>query len=177
MSNQRSLEYVKSRIRSGTTGLTDCIYDSMFEVSPINFLPKDCNNSQLWVNEYNGNGKIISELHYDNGKIISELHYDIDTDFNYFTMSRNINDGTLLFMQTVIEDVLNRVMTAATCNKKIMLEVPNDKDFLNSHHIKYTIGNIVCCSEYSEKFATNEKPYLTSRYTAILPIKFEIVKD
>lgn len=28
-----------------------------------------------------------------------------------------------------------------------------------------------------EEFATNEKPYLTSRYTALLPIKFEIVKD
>ena len=58
-----------------------------------------------------------------------------------------------------------------------MSEVPDDKDFFNSHHIKYTIGNIVCCTEYSEEFATKDKPYLTSRYTALLPIKFEIVKD
>ena len=165
MVNQRSLEYIITRIKSGETGLTDCIYDSMFEVSPVNFLNQEDNEGQVWVNRC------------ANGEIISELYYDINADFNYFTMSRNINDGTLLFMQTAIEDVLNKVMSTVTYNKKIMSEVPNNKDFINSHHLKYTIGNIVCCTEHNEEFATKEKPYLTSRYTALLPIKFEIVKN
>lgn len=165
MVNQRSLEYIITRIKSGETGLTDCVYDSMFEVSPVNFLNEEDNEGQVWVNRC------------ANGKIISELYYDINVDFNYFTMSRNINDGTLLFMQTAIEDVLNKVMSTVTYNKKIMSEVPNNKDFINSHHLKYTIGNIVCCTEHNEEFATKEKPYLTSRYTALLPIKFEIVKN
>ena len=163
MINHRMLEYIKTRIISGETRFTVCIYDSMFEVSSVNFSPKECNNSKLWVYEYNG-------------KIISELYYDTNADFNYFTMNRSIKDGTFLFIQTSIKDVLNKVMSATTFNKKIINELPYDKDFFNCHHIKYTVGNIFCL-EYNEEFATKEKPYLTSRYTALLPIEIEIVKD
>lgn len=165
MINQRSLEYIITRIKSGETELTDFVYDSMFEVSPVNFLNEEDNEGQVWVNRC------------DNGKIINEVYYNVNADFNYFAMSRNVNDGTLLFMQTAIEHVLNKVMLTATYNKEIMSKVPNNKKFIDSHHLKYTIGNIVCCTEYSEEFATKEKPYLTSRYTALLPIKFEIVKN
>ena len=91
-------------------------------------------------------------------------------------MNRSIKDGTFLFIQTSIKDVLNKVMSATTFNKKIINELPHDKDFFNCHHIKYTLGNIFCL-EYNEEFATKEKPYLTSRYTALLPIEIEIVKD
>lgn len=165
MINQRSLEYIITRIKSGETELTDCVYDSMFEVSPVNFLNEEDNEGQVWVNRC------------ANGKIINEVYYDVNADFNYFTMSRNINDGTFLFMQETMQEVLNKVILGKTYNKKIMGIIPNYGNYFDSHHFKYTIGNIVCCTEYSEEFATKEKPYLTSRYTALLPIKFEIVRD
>ena len=51
------------------------------------FLNEEDNEGQVWVNRC------------ANGEIISELYYDINADFNYFTMSRNINDGTFLFIE------------------------------------------------------------------------------
>lgn len=157
-----SIEYIKGRIKSGDARIAICKFDSMYEMSPYEVLEiKDTNE--------------ICET-TSSGKIISEVYYDENAEFNYFTMSRNQNDGTLLFMRETVKEVLEKVLRCETYNVDILKEIPDDEEYFKKHHFKYTIGNIVCCSEHGDEFSTKEKPWMKSRFTALLPIKFEIVE-
>lgn len=163
----KSLEYVKQRIAEGNTGLSDCNYESMIEYSPVDIF-EEIYGKGSW-----GNGIGIGS---ENNKI-ADIYYDPDAEFNYFTMNRNTNDGTLLFDFEAMKNVLDNVLSCSTYNKTVMAEVPNDREYINTHHYKYTIGDIVLCQEYGDKFATEEKPWMRRRTTALMPIKFEIVEN
>lgn len=161
-----SLQYIKRRISKGTTNLSDCNYETMEVFNTIDIFEGMCNSRSL------ENGVTIGT---DNNKI-AEIFYNPDVDFNYFVMSRNSNDGTLLFDLKAMQDVLSKVLYCQTYNKAILSEVPDNQKFFDTHCFKYTVGDIVLCQEYDDsKFATDEKPWLKRRTTALLPIKFEIV--
>ena len=83
----KSLDYIKQRISDGTTGLTDCNYESMTEINTIDIFEKLMKSRNLQ------NGITVGT----NEHKIANISYDPNSDFNYFTMSRNINDGTLIF--------------------------------------------------------------------------------
>lgn len=38
-------------------------------------------------------------------------------------------------------------------------------------------GNFVLAEEFGDQFATKEKPWMKSRFTAMLPIKFNVVRN
>ena len=109
--------------------------------------------------------------------MLSEVYYDSNADFNYFSMNRNCNDGTLIFDMEAMQQVLMKVLSCQTYNKAVLVEVPDDMEFFNTHHFKYTVGDIVLCQEYSNEFGTKEKPWIKRRTTALLPIKFEVVEN
>lgn len=161
-----SLQYIKQRISEGTTNLSDCNYETMEAFNTIDIFERICNSRSL------ENGITIGT---DNNKI-AEIFYNPDAEFNYFTMSRNSNDGTLLFDLEAMQDVLSKVLYCQTYNNAVLSEIPDNQEFFDTHCFKYTIGDIVLCQEYYDsKFATDEKPWLTRRTTALLPIKFEII--
>lgn len=161
-----SLQYIKQRISEGTTNLSDCNYKTMEVFNTIDIFERMCNSRSL------ENGVAIET---DNNKI-AEIFYNPDVEFNYFTMSRNSNDGTLLFDLETMQDVLSKVLYCQTYNNAVLSEIPDSQDFFDTHCFKYTIGDIVLCQEYDDnKFATDKKPWLKRRTTALLPIKFEIV--
>ena len=69
-------------------------------------------------------------------------------------------------MKICVENIIN----LKTYFKSV--EIPKD---LSEHTIIYTIGDFVLVSETDrEKFKTEDKPWLDCRFTAMLPIKFEI---
>ena len=163
----KSLDYIKQRISDGTTGLTDCNYESMTEINTIDIFEKLMKSRNLQ------NGITVGT----NEHKIANISYDPNSDFNYFTMSRNINDGTLIFDLEAMQDVLYKVLSCQTYNKSILKDIPDNEEFFNTHIFKYVIGDIVLCQEYSKEFSTKEKPWMTRRTTALLPIKFEVIEN
>ena len=163
----KSLDYIKQRISDGTTGLTDCNYESMTEVNTVDIYEKiyDARNLE--------HGLTLKSI-IDERKC-AEVYYDPNADFNYFTMCRNSNDGTLMFDLEAMKYVLTKVLACQMYNKAVISE-PVDMDFFNTHYFKYTVGDIVLCQEYSEEFSTKEKPWMMRRSTALLPIKFEVLE-
>lgn len=163
----KSLEYIKRRISDGSTGLTDCNYESMTEVNSIDIYEKMYGTRKL------KDGLTLKSI--TDERKCAEVYYDPNVDFNYFSMSRNSNDGTLMFDFDAIKYVLLKVLSCQTYNKAVLSE-PVDMDFFNTHYFKYTIGDIVLCQEYCDEFSTKEKPWMTRRTTALLPIKFEVIE-
>lgn len=162
-----SVDYIKRRISEGNTDLLGCKYESMVEFNPVDIFEKMYKSRDLETGITVGN----------NEHQVASICYDPEADFNYFSMSRNANDGTLIFDLEVMQDVLCKVLSCQTYNKAVLTEVPDDEEYFNNHHFKYTIGDIVLCQEYGDEFATEEKPWLKRRTTALLPIKFEVVED
>lgn len=162
----KALQYIKKRIEEGTTNLSDCNYKTMEVFNTVDVFEKIYNSRNL------EKGVVLETISKDK---IAEVFYDADAEYNYFTMSRNLNDGTLLFDLEVMQDALYKVLSCQTYNKEVLSEIPDSQEFVDTHYFKYTIGDIVLCQEYDDKFTTDEKPWLTRRTTAILPIKFEVV--
>lgn len=157
-----SLGYIKSRIASGNTGLSDLKFDSMFELDTTSLI----NNANTLVGGL--------DVKSNDGILIAKIHYDDNADFNYFSMSRCICDGTYLFAVDTAREVLLRVLTCQTYNVDILQE-PVLKTF-NDYYMRYTIGNIIVCTEHSDEFAPKDKKWMRERVTALLPIKFELIK-
>lgn len=92
--------------------------------------------------------------------------------FEYFTMERCLCDGTLYYFHQLAEQIINKLIYAQTYNCK---KYPKDIiQSLDINIIHYTVGDLVCCQEYG-KYGTKDKPWLSSRFTVFLPIKFEIL--
>ena len=163
----KSLDYIKQRISEENTGLSKCKYESMVEFNPVDIFEKMYESRTLETGITVGNSE----------HQVANICYDPEADFNYFSMSRNANDGTLIFDFETMQDVLCKVLSCQTYNKAVLTEVPDDEEYFNNHHFKYTIGDIVLCQEYGDEFATEEKPWMKRRTTALLPIKFEVVDD
>jgi hypothetical protein len=164
----KSLDYIKQRIKEGTTDLSDCDYETMVEVNTVDIFEK--------MYESRGLETGITVGTKDNE--VANIYYNPNAEFNYFTMSRNVNDGTLIFDFETMQDVLCKVLSCSTYNKAVLPEIPNDEEYFNKHYFQYTVGDIVLCQEYdSNKFSTNEKSWFTRRTTALLPIKFEVLEN
>lgn len=103
-------------------------------------------------------------------EITLTITYDEAANFNYFTMKRCSCDGTLLFYQELIKDILLKLLRCETCDKTTA--IPGD---LFGHQIKYIVGNFVLANEDGDEFSTKEKPWMRSRFSVMLPIKFEVI--
>lgn len=98
------------------------------------------------------------------------VDYNENTDFSYFTMERCYCDGTFAFYQELIKHILLKLLDLNTYDKRV--DIP---DNLYGHEVKYTVGDFVLTHEYGSKFATEEKPWMKSRFSVMLPIKFEVI--
>lgn len=123
-----------------------------------------------------GERSFTSELVLEDGsKVHLRIHlvFDPNAEFDYCSVRRSVNDGTLYFAFSLMEEIRNRVLYGTTYAKK--LRPPRDGD-----EIKYTIGNFVHFIEYDEdgsKFAPKDKPWASQRNTCMLPIKMEYLND
>lgn len=159
----KSLKFVKERIASGQcNGMENNKYESMIE--------QDIRELFTTVN-YTKNGIILADIPYlkDFNVVIK---YDPDADFEYFTMQRCNCDGTFIFFQNLMGECIDKMIYLKTCN--VNKEIPKD---LTGYSIVYTVGDFVLAEEFGNEFATKEKPWMQSRFTAMLPIKFDVVRN
>ena len=163
----KSLEFVKERIASGQcNGMENNKYESMIE--------QDIRELFTVVN-YTKNGTILADVPYLKGdkpyfNVI--IKHDPDADFEYFTMQRCNCDGKFVFFQDLMGECIDKMIHLKTCN--VNKEIPKD---LTGYSIIYTVGDFVLAEEFGKEFATEEKPWMQSRFTAMLPIKFDVVRN
>lgn len=101
--------------------------------------------------------------------ITINLTINPEADFDYFTSSSSIHDGTLLFNYENIIKCICNVVTGSTYNKKL-------GEHNNGDIIYYTVGNLIVLDEFDKDgnmFVSEEKPYLRQRTTVLLPIKMK----
>jgi hypothetical protein len=102
-----------------------------------------------------------------------EIIYDPDCEFEYFTMETCISDGTLYFGYNLMTEILEKIFRLKTVNKE---KLPVDiQENLYDYDIRYTVGNFVFGDEHGD-FGTDEKPWLHSKFTMMLPIKCEFIR-
>ena len=163
----KSLEFVKERIASGQcNGMENNKYTSMIE--------QDIRELFNVVN-YTKDGTILADVPYlkrDKPYFNVVIKRDPDADFEYFTMQRCNCDGTFIFFQDLMNECINKMLNLKTCN--VNKEIPKD---LTGYSIVYTVGDFVLAEEFCNEFSTKEKPWMKSRFTAMLPIKFDVAKS
>lgn len=102
-------------------------------------------------------------------KLDLELNFCDDADFQYVTVETCLYDGTLLFVQDLMNKCAEKVCRGGTYFTP--LGRPE-----NGATVRYTIGNFVCLLEYDEngdKFTPKDKPWMRGRITVVLPLKVE----
>lgn len=158
-----SIEYIKGRIKMGDTKLSTRKFGSMYEKNIYDIIEENDTNK-------------LYELETSDGMLVSEVYYDENAEFDCYVESSSRNDGTFVHMYRVAERVLKIFFEYITHNSEVWKEDPDVEGNVKTYHFKYTIGNIVCCSEHGDEFSTKEKPWMKSKFTALLPIKIEIVE-
>lgn len=121
---------------------------------------KDCRN---WL--------IRRELE-DGTKIDITIYLTInpEAEFDYFTSSSSVHDGTLVFKLELINDYICNVICGKTYNK-------NMGEPKSNNTVHYIVGNLVVLNEYDmdhNKICSKDKPFLCERTTVLLPIRMSL---
>ena len=168
----KSLNFVKQRIATGEcNGMENNKYDTMFECNFLEII-ENTYGSFLWKG--NTCNFVMDNLE---GSTEITIKYDPDADFEYFTMERCINDGTLYFFEDLFFKVINKLYGVQDDRTYNIKKAPSD--FLPNpfnYYIKYTVGNFVCSTENFCDFSIGSEPWMRSRFTVMLPIKMEFVR-
>ena len=93
-----------------------------------------------------------------------------EAEFDYFTSSSSVHDGTLVFKLELINDYICNVICGKTYNK-------NMGEPKSNNTVHYIVGNLVVLNEYDmdhNKFCSKDKPFLCERTTVLLPIRMSL---
>ncbi len=163
----KSLEFVKKRMDEGHVQKI-----SLDEANESNFLDElKIFNKDVYSFFKETKIELIFKQNENERK--HTVTYNPGVDFDYVATEYCVCDGTMIFIQMAINKILNRLFTGQTYNN----ETDYDDNNYWGYNVKYTVGDFVINHEYSEKdFATEEQPWLQSRYTVFLPIQFSFEK-
>lgn len=115
------------------------------------------------------NGLREYELTSEDGSksIKIRILFDSDADFDYYTSSSSIHDGTIAFIYDNVMKCVLKVVQLQTRNACIP-----SPDF--GDEVTFTVGNFVILNEYDGDFVPKDRPWLRERTTVLLPLKMEI---
>lgn len=169
-----SLNFVKNRIvNKDVCSLNIKDYTNAYEFGFTDFI-QSCS-------------PVIQKLYFDNclsttlcgdyngisGSLKNNIAYVPDAEFEYFTVASCRCDGTSIFLSELMEEILNKLLGIKTYNNETIPEGVYSNIW--AYDINYTVGNFVLNEEFGD-FGTADKPWMQSRFTAILPIKCEWIK-
>ena len=159
LEENKSLEYIKSRIESGDINPEEF---SDMGVIPFSTLV------DIKVNE-----TIPISTGKESGIVYVDLTYAPDIDFDYFTTQSCYCDGTLIFMLELMENIIDKITKLEIYLSSIIEKYAEGIDF-DKHRIHYTVGDFVTNSYIVEKSPDPERPWMIDHVTVMLPIKFEV---
>lgn len=171
--NGKSLEFAKKRIASGECGgMENDKFEHMNEVNfhliADNIQFNECVkvSDNLWEVEFLVNGT--------DKKVKLSVKHNPDAEFDYISVKRCCCDGTLCFFMSLCEEILEKILSGkSACTPKIPKDIEESPE---NYDISFEVGNFVFAEEYGEKFATEEKPWMKCRFTAMLPVKCDFVR-
>lgn len=167
--NSKSLDFINQRIKSGlASGISkDIKFDSMSEVNFLEFC-RERNIIDKDKTYRETKCKVVDREEY----MTQIIQYDSDADFQCFTTARCRCDGTMLFYLDLMLECIDDLFEFHVWCKEV--EIPKK---LNGITLKYTVGNFVLAEEFGDQFTTKVKPWMRSRFTVMLPIKCEVIKE
>lgn len=171
----KSYNFVKERLAQGLLNL-DFLPDAKWcslELSPVYGINENI------INKMKAGNPFITAATIEGGekKVKILTYYDPDADFEYVTYERCRCDGTFLFLSSISKQLIKKIITGATYNKAKISENDIEKLKNGELSIVYTVGDIIQVTEYSEEFGTEEKPWMTARFSVLLPLKFDLIPN
>lgn len=157
----KSLEFVKARIANEGTSFSDRNMEAAIVVPLTRFI--QLKEKQVVDALYD---VVLDDKRFS--KIVSHLIYDPDADFEYFTSSVSVHDGTLLFVSETVNDCINNILGLKTYN--VTKGFPKNLDGVE---FTFTVGDIVIVNEYDTKYAPADKPWMQERTTVMIPLIYE----
>ena len=170
--SDKSLEFVKKRIASGVcNGMENNKYEHMNEIDFPTIASKIKFNECVEISENLWKTKLL----FENGETTEiSVKHNSNAQFDYFSTESFCCDGTLLFMLELCEKVLNRILTGQSCYIPKIPKDAGEKPY--NYDISFEVGNFVFAEEYGEQFATEDKRWMKSRFTVMLPIKCDFIE-
>ena len=161
----KSFDFAINRAQNlEVSNLTDRDWSGAYEYNAEQFFDQRINGARTCILTGNVDGKEY--------KFSIKLEFDPDGEFDYFTSSKSVHDGTMIFVSENMESLVRKVLCLNT------YYTPKGKPD-NGDTVKFTIGNFVILNEYDEtgeNFTPKDKPYLRERTTVFLPLGYDVIK-
>lgn len=160
-----SIEYIKSVIASGRVAKDfPCNgWNDAEIIDPLQMLKK------VFDVKPNENGEILTTV----ANRTHVIKYDPKASYDYFTSTRIVHDGTMVFTITAIKELLLKITSGNTyCADKAP---ENFKDFSVPARIAFTIGDIVILSKCGMN-EINGNVIPSEKQTIAIPIKWEVLE-
>lgn len=157
--HSKSLTWCRQRAKNPlTSGYADRNWDDAVELS-----------AEEMFDRLGCNGKRHFECGYkaDDGSSVTysvDIEFDQNADFEYFTSASCAHDGTALFDIDLLADRISAVCSGSTFNKDVGEPINGDK-------IHYIVGNFVTLTEYDGDWIPEDKKWMRTRTTILLPLK------
>lgn len=170
--NDKSLEFVKKRIASGVcSDMENNKYEHMSEIDFPVIASKIRFNECVEISENLWKIKIP----FENGKTAEiSVKHNPNAKFDYFSTEACCCDGTLIFAVWLCEKIFSKILTGQSCYTPKKTKEAEEKPY--NYDIVFEVGNFVFAEEYGEQFSTEEKPWMKSRFTVMLPIKCDFIE-
>ena len=161
----KSLEYVRKRIEEG-----NCHNMPVEEFKDMYTIP-----FKAYFLESRGDYMILA-VRKDSDDILADLTYSPDTEFNYFITESCVCDGTLIFMNELMMNILKKIGQLQTCYAPALEGISQEELNNGNYMIHYEVGDFVVNSCIIEP-PYKDKPWMCDRFTVMLPVKFTIKKQ
>lgn len=161
----KSLEYIKKRIEEGNChNMPVEEFRDMYTIPFKSYFLEDCGDY------------IILAVRKDSDDILADLTYSPNAEFNYFITESCVCDGTLIFMNELIANILKKIKQLQTYYVHALEEISQEEINNGNYIIHYEVGDFVansCIIEPPHK----DKLWMCDRFTVMLPVKFTIEKQ
>lgn len=171
--NGKSLEFVRKRIESGNFGeMKNDNYKHMREIDFRAIADKVKFNE--YVKVFDGLWEVEFLVRGTGETVKLSVKYNSDAEFDYFSSKSCLCDGTFAFFINLCEEIFERILSGQSV---YMPKTPEEaKKSPQNYDICFEVGNFVFAEEYGEQFAPEDKPWMKSRFTVMLPIKCDFIR-
>ena len=158
----KSLEYIKKRIKEGNCNdMSMEEFQDMYEIPFKSCFLEDDKDYMVVTTRKNSN------------EILADLTYEPNAEFNYFITKTCVCDGTLMFMNDLMMQIMQKIVQLKTCYAPAIAEIT--KDNCNDYILHYYVGDFVANSYIIEP-PDKDRLWLCDKFTIMLPVKFVVEK-
>jgi len=111
------------------------------------------------------------DINFDNSVYKLIVRYNPILSPQYYSSSFIRNDGTLMFMETAINEVFKKVVNLETCYRPFQDKL---QDTTKSKIIIYEVGDFIVNTYYDEEGAPEDKKWMSCIFQGCLPINMKI---